>query len=228
MSTKYEIIEVDNVEVTVDVSLLLKSDDMFFNATQIAKKFGKQPSDFLRLESTNDYINEIIRDSGTGISRSEDLTRIVRGGKYQGTWLHKELAFEFAGWCSAVFRRNLHKWTENRLNEEHHRRQHRLEAKTGFLPMTNAIQAAHETPEFYHYANECDMLNRIVTGMSSNKFKATHGVHSVRDAMTAAQIKLLDKLQRQNTALIELGFGYEDRKAMLQRSTQGVIFHITL
>lgn len=106
---KYEIINVKDVDVMVDVSLLQKTDELFFNATEIAKQFGKKPDDFLRLESTKEYINEITQDSQVGNSRFENLVRITHGGKYRGTWLHKELAFEFFGWCSASFRRAMHK-----------------------------------------------------------------------------------------------------------------------
>jgi hypothetical protein len=56
IKTKYEIINVKDVDVTVDVSLLQKTDELFFNATEIAKQFGKEPDDFLRLESTKEYI----------------------------------------------------------------------------------------------------------------------------------------------------------------------------
>lgn len=219
---KYEVISIDYVDITADVSLL-NQDIIWFNATEIAKRFNKQPSDFLRLDSTKEYVGEILKESGTGNSPNEkfgsidDLVRIMKGGKYQGSWLHKELAFEFAGWCSPVFRRKLHKWTEERLIEEHNRQQERLKLKTGYLPMTKAIQAAHNDPKPYHFSNECDLVNRIVTGMTASKFKEAHSVNSVRDALTAAQAQLMDKLQRQNASLIELGFDYEARKKLLQQ-----------
>lgn len=60
------------------------------------------------------------------------------------------------------------------------------------------------------------MINKIVTGMTAKTFKADRGVDNVRDALTAAQLQLLKRLQRQNTALIELGFEYEERKRMLR------------
>ncbi len=212
---KYEVFAVNNIEITVDVSLLLKSEELYFNATDIAKQFGKLPADFLRLQSTKEYIEEIINDSGNGISHNENLIRITQGGKYQGTWLHQELAYEFAGWLSATFRRSLHKWTDCRLREEHQRKQHRLELRTGFLPLTNAIQAAHTDLKPYHFSNECDLINRLVTGMPAKKFKHARNIESVRDGLTAAELRLMDKLQMQNTSLIELGFSYEERKPLL-------------
>jgi KilA-N domain len=216
IKSKYEIIAVNNIEVMADVSLL-KSDDLFFNATLIAKQHGKKPDDFLRLQSTKEYVDEILLDPHFANSRSEDLIRVTNGGKYKGTWLHKELAYEFAGWLSPIFRRNLHKWVEQRLSDEHQRQQNRLKLKTDFLPMTNAIQAAHADPKFYHFTNECDLINRLVTGMSAKKFKQIYSIDNVRDGLTAAESQLMTKLQAQNTSLIELGFSCDDRKDLLAK-----------
>ncbi|AMK75403.1 MULTISPECIES: KilA-N domain-containing protein [Methylomonas] len=217
MSTKYEIIEIDSIEISVDVSLLPKADEMHFNATSIAGQFGKKPSDWLKTDQAKQYMELISRRENIPY---ENIVRTVQGGKYQGTWLHHKLTLPFARWCSVEFEYNLDKWIDRRISEEHQRRQHSLEARTGFLPLTNAIQAAHPELKPYHFSNECNMLNKIVTGMTAKKFKAARGVDSVRDALSAAQLQLLDKLQRQNATLIELGLGYEERKRMLE---QGVV-----
>ena len=214
---KYEIIDVNNVEVMTDVSLLQKTDELYFNATLIAKQFGKKPDDFLRLNSTHEYCAEILKESQFANSRSEKLIRVTNGGKYKGTWLHQELAFEFAGWCSPLFRRNLHKWVESRINEEHLRQQHRLKLKTGFLPLTNAIQAAHTDLKPYHFSHESDLINRLVTGYTAKQFKRIQGVEQVRDGLTVEQVRLMDKLQAQDTSLIELDFSYENRKDLLTK-----------
>lgn len=220
MSTKYEIIEIDSVEITVDVSLLPKADEMHFNATVIAKHFGKKPSDWLKTDPAKEYIGILSRRENIPY---ENLVRTVQGGKHQGTWLHNKLSLPFARWCSIEFEYNLDKWIDRRLNEEHERRQSRLEARTGFLPLTNAIQAAHRELKPYHFSNECDMINRIVTGMTAKKFKAARGVDSVRDALSAAQLQLMDRLQRQNTTLIELGFDFDDRKRRLEQSANNLV-----
>lgn len=211
---KYEIIEIDKCEITVDVSLLLKSDDLFFNATEMAKPFRKQVSDFLRLASTIEYMNEIFKEGNSPFKNYDDLVMVKRG-KYGGTWLHQELAFEFAGWCSAMFRRKLHKWTERRIEQERDWQRKRIEAKTGFLPLTNAIETAHNPVKFYHFSSECDLLNIIVLGMKAKKFKALHAVKNVRDAMDASQLAEMNRLQIINTGLLEIGMSYKDRKENL-------------
>lgn len=106
MKTKYEIIQISQAEITVDVSLLFKTEEMFFNATQMAKAFGKTPKDFLKTRPTKEYIDEILKEDSNPFKKTEDLVNIKRG-KHGGTWFHQELAFEFAGWCSPVFRRKL-------------------------------------------------------------------------------------------------------------------------
>lgn len=217
VKAKYEIVAVNDVEITVDVSLLLKSEELYFNATDIAKQFGKRPNDFLVLTSTQEYIAEILKESRYGNSGSENLVRATNGGKYKGTWLHQELAYEFAGWLSPTFRRNLHKWVDNRLKEEHRRKQYRLELKTGYLPLTGAVQAAHEKDESYHYSNEANLINKLVTGMTTKKFKEINDVKCVRDALTAAQAQLMNKVQRHNSVLIEMGVDFHERKRLLQQ-----------
>ena len=219
MNTKYEVIELNQTEITVDVSLLPKTEEMFFNATQMAKPFEKRVQHFLELESTREYMEAIFkgRDSySLNITTPDDLIQVKRG-RYGGTWLHNELAFEFAGWCSAIFRRNLHKWAENRIRKEEEWKRRRLEARTGFLPMTEAIMKAHDPTRSHHYANEADMINRIVLGMPAKKFKQEMGVDNVRDAATAAQLLELDRLQRVNTGLIEIGMPFSERKEHLAR-----------
>lgn len=121
---KYEIVAVNNIEVMADVSMLQKTDELFFNATLIAAQFGKKPSDWLKTEQSRAYCDLISQRENV---RFENLVRTTHGGKYKGTWLHKKLALSFARWCSVEFEYDLDKWIESRVEEEHQRKQHRLE-----------------------------------------------------------------------------------------------------
>ena len=211
---KYEVIAVNDIEVLADVSLLQKTDDLYFNATLIAKQFGKQSADWLKTDQAQEYCKLISQKENI---RFENLVRVTKGGKYKGTWLHKTLALCFARWCSVEFEYNLDKWINRRLTEEHLHQQNRLKLKTGFLPLTNAIQTAHTDLKPYHFRNECDLINRLVTGLSAKQFKLTNGVDNVRDSLTFEQSQLMDRLQTQNTSLIELGFSYGNRKLLLTK-----------
>lgn len=168
MKNKYEVIEIDACKVTVDISLLSKTEEMYFNATEMAKPFNKRPRDWLKTEPATEYISIISQRENI---RSENLVRVQNGGKYKGSWLHNRLILPFARWCSVEFEYDLDRWIEKRIKQEHEWQRKRFEAKTGFLPMTNAIVNAHNPARFYHFSTECDMINRIVLGMSSKQFK---------------------------------------------------------
>lgn len=214
MSTKYETIELDHTQVTIDVSLL-KKDQLYFNATEIAKQFGKIPHDFLKLDSTAEYIQLLVDDESVPISNRIDLIRTKKGGKVQGTWLHHELAYEFAGWLSTKFRYNLHKWTKSKLKEEKNRKLQLQLAKDLHPSVTAAIKNAHDNPMFYHYSTEMDMMNKIITGHTASEYKKLHGVESVRDNLCMADIGLLNECQTRNKIMIEDDVDYAERKDRL-------------
>lgn len=209
MGKKYEIVEVDQVEIVADVSLLSKSKEILLNVTQMAIGYGKLPADYLRLDSTVRYIDALI--SHYGISHSE-LVKITIGGRYSGTWFHRLLIIDFARWLSATFAVKLDAWIIERLEQERVWQQSRLAAKTGYLPMSEAVEDDHDPIKFYHYSNEANMINKVIFGLTSKQFKEQYDVEDVRDACTAAQLCDLEDLQAVNTTLIKLGIDYSDRK----------------
>lgn len=108
---------------TIDGSLMV-------NATQMAKPFGKQVYKWLRLPSTKAYIMALIdvrlQKLNKGISRIEDrkplnerelrtdnFVRAKKGGRGSGTYLHKDIAIEFARWLSPAFA----VWCNDRIKE---------------------------------------------------------------------------------------------------------------
>ncbi|MDP2903480.1 MAG: KilA-N domain-containing protein [Methylovulum sp.] len=85
--SKYEIVAVDNIDVMVDVSLLAKNDALYFNATEVAKQFGKKPIEWIDSKQAQEYIAVILKVENFHF---ENLIRTTAGGKYKGTWLHKK------------------------------------------------------------------------------------------------------------------------------------------
>lgn len=92
------------------VSFQMGEGDLMINATKIAKQFGKRPNDYLSLPSTNELIKAITRKSGIA---ENQLVRIVRGGVSPGSWLHEDIAIDFAQWLSVDFRL----WVNDRIKE---------------------------------------------------------------------------------------------------------------
>jgi hypothetical protein len=95
-------------------------EDGWFNASSVAKKFGKFPADWMRQESTKEYIQELLLElSNTGNPIIEhqliDIVQVKRGRPENGggTWLHPELSVEFARWCSPKFAR----WCDKQIKD---------------------------------------------------------------------------------------------------------------
>lgn len=81
------------------------------SATQMAKPFGKLVGDWLRLKSTEEFVNALSSDMQIPISA---LIQVVKGGNAeQGTWLHEDVALEFARWLSPKFAI----WCNRRIKE---------------------------------------------------------------------------------------------------------------
>lgn len=86
--------------------------NVMVNATQMAKPFGKRPNDYLSLPTTNKLIKAITKKSG--ISENQIVT--TKAGTPQfggGTWVHEDLALDFAQWLSVDFRL----WCNDRIKE---------------------------------------------------------------------------------------------------------------
>lgn len=88
-----------------------------------------------------------------------------------------------------------------------------------FPLLTENIKLLHENPKPYHFSNECDMINRLVLGMSAKQFRQAHGIDkskSIRPYLTDEQIKLLDILQKADVGLLLAVQDFEERKKYLQ------------
>lgn len=90
--------------------------------------------------------------------------------------------------------------------------------RSDFPLLTAAIARLYPNPKFYHFVNECDMLNRLITGMSAKQFREAHGlrgVGSIRPYLTLEQVKLVDDLQRADCYLLVTVPDFRARKAAL-------------
>lgn len=85
---------------------------VMINATEMAKPFGKRPVDYLRLPSTSELLAAIVRKSHIC---QDQLVVAVKGSPKHGggTWMHEEVAIDFAQWLSVEFRL----WVNDRIRE---------------------------------------------------------------------------------------------------------------
>jgi phage antirepressor YoqD-like protein len=77
-----------------------KGDKVMVNATEMAKPFGKDVYGWLRNKSTEEFLNELAKLRICGMA---DLVQVTRGGDNPGTWMHEDVAMEFARWLSPTF-----------------------------------------------------------------------------------------------------------------------------
>lgn len=81
------------------------------NATEMAKPFGKLAKDWLANKSTNEFIHTLSAVRGIVLT---ELVVVKQGGNgEQGTWMHEDVAMEFARWLSPAFAI----WCNDRIKE---------------------------------------------------------------------------------------------------------------
>lgn len=142
-----------------------------------------------------------------------------RAGRYGGgTYAHKDLAFEFGSWLSPEFKLYLIKEFQ-RLKEDENRRLslewnlNRTLSKVNYRIHTDAIKnniiPANITKEQeqYIYANEADVLNVALFGMTAQQWrKANPGKEgNIRDYSSIEQLLVLANLESMNAEFIRVG-----------------------
>lgn len=94
-----------------------------------------------------------------------------------------------------------------------------VSARQDFPVLTENIKLLHDAPKPYHFSNECDMLNRIVLGMTAKQFRFANGIEkgkSIRPYLSKEQIDMLETLQKVDVGLLVAFPNYEDRKRHLE------------
>jgi Rha family phage regulatory protein len=95
-----------------------------------------------------------------------------------------------------------------------------VNARVQFPRLTETIKMLHDNPKPYHFSNECDMLNRLVLGMTAKQFKVEHELpadtKSIRPFLTVDEIEKLDLLQSIDIGLLISTPDFNQRKRHLE------------
>lgn len=94
-----------------------------------------------------------------------------------------------------------------------------VSARQEFPLLSENIKLLHDHSKPYHFSNECDMLNRIVVGMSAKQFRLANDIEkgkSIRPYLTDDQIRMLEILQKVDVGLLVAVPDYEQRKRYLE------------
>lgn len=125
------------------------------------------------------------------------------------------LAMGFTGKKAAKFK----ELYIRRFNEMERFIQTLVTTRKEFPLLTENIKLLHDNPKPYHFSNECDMINRIVTGMSAKQFRQANGIEkgkSIRPYLSDTQIQLMETLQKVDVGLLVSVPDYEQRKRYLE------------
>lgn len=149
---------------------------------------------------------------------------ISKGGKYSiGTYVHPDLAFEFASWLSVEFKLYLIREFERLKKNESY--QNKIEwsvrrelAKTNYRIHTDSIKenlvpTLSEKQKQYVYANEADILNVALFGMTAKEWKNNNPTldGNMRDYANILQLVILSNLENLNAEMMEQGLEQSKR-----------------
>ena len=183
-------------------------------------------------------INEIGTSSYTmspkqWIQRTNAIGLISKGGKYSiGTYAHPDLAFEFASWLNVEFKLYLIKEFERLKQNESY--QNKVEwsvrrelAKTNYRIHTDSIKenivpTLTESQKQYVYANEADILNVALFGMTAKEWKDKNPNlnGNMRDYANILQLVILVNLENLNAEMIERGIPQKERLEDLNKTAK--------
>lgn len=178
---------------------------MWVNATEMAKPFDKFPYDWLRLQSSKDFLSALVsirglnyEDGGINYEESSQFIKTIEG-RNGGTWFHEDVAIEFARWLSPAFAI----WCNDRIKEM-------FTGTMAKYPMTSDEAIA------YGYGKALEKIKR-----QSNVIKK----QGKRITALLAQIKS-DKEAKKECLLIEKTRNYEELANWL--STAGFSGRVSL
>lgn len=171
-----------------------KGDSVMVNATEMAKSFGKQPKDWLRLQSTKELITSL------SAVRQISLTGLIlvnQGGSNQGTWMHEDVALEFARWLSPQFAI----WCNDRIKEL---------LTTGMTATPQTLEAMLANPD-------------LVIGLATQlkELRSANEALQLTNAELAPKAKYTDEVLQSTSGMtfteVAKELGYRSAKAFLDK-----------
>ena len=147
-------------------------------------------------------------------------------GRYGGgTFAHKDIAFEFATWISPEFKLYLIKEFQRLKVEENQRTLLGWDAKRALTKINYRIhtdsikenivlpQKLSQKDATMTYANEADILNKALFGMTALEWKSLNKnkAGNMRDYSDVYQLVCLANLETLNSEFIKMGFSQKER-----------------
>ena len=153
---------------------------------------------------------------------------VSRSGRYGGTFAHKDIAFKFASWISVEFELYLVKefqrlkeqeqaqigWNAKRELSKINYRIHTDAIKQNLIPQEITPAQASRI-----YANEADVLNMALFGMTALEWRDKHPdlKGNIRDYASVNELICLSNMESLNAVFIQDGIPQRERLIRLNR-----------
>ena len=164
------------------------------------------------------------------VSKTNAIGLKATTGRYGGTYAHPDIAFEFGMWISPQFKIYLVKEFQRLKKEENERLKlewnlQRTLAKINYQIHTDAIKENLIPQEItrqqanFVYANEADMLNVALFGMTAKEWRENNPdkAGNIRDYATMEQLVVLSNMESINALLIRQGLPQSERVLQLNK-----------
>lgn len=193
---------------------------VYVDSREVAKCFNKRHSDVLR------DTNNIVEDDDFS-RRNFALSKYkMRGKDYPCFHLTKDgfslLVMGYTGSKAREFKiafiQRFNEMEEYVRNLDRERQEAKVEHRRLALTLRDSRAEKGKDTQPFHYSNETDLINRIVLGTTSKKYRAMRGIgqsEPIRDYLFPAQISAILDLQSIDIALIRMDYTFKQRKEIL-------------
>ena len=168
------------------------------------------------------------------IKETNAIGIISKSGNNGGTFAHSDIAFEFASWLSPEFKLYLIQEFERLKKNESYQykiewQANRVLSKVNYLIHTDAIKinivpVLTEEQKRYAYAEEADVLNVALFGMTAKQWRTQNPElaekGNMRDYTDLLYLVILSNLENTNAELINAGMPQNERLIKLNESAR--------
>ena len=179
-------------------------------------------------------LNRFFISAKQWIDKTGAIGIIAKSGRYGGTYAHEDIAFEFGAAISPEFKLLLIKEFKRLKLEEYSRQKlewnyQRFLTKVNYRLHTDTIKdhilprlKAPKNQEWIVYADEADLLNMAVFGMTAKEWREANPElakkGNIRDHSEIVQLNVLANLESLNAVLIEQGMEKQERFDLLSQT----------
>ena len=172
--------------------------------------------------------NNFVLSVKTWIERTNAIGIRSKAGRYGGTYAHRDIAYHFGMWISPKFQLLLVKEYQRLKAEEHQQlgwSAKRELSKINYRIHTDAIkqnlipQKVTPVQANIIYANEADVLNVAMFGMTAKQWRETNPElkGNIRDYATINELICLSNMENLNAVFIEQGMPQSKRLVRLNQ-----------